>query len=88
MDVEGILPSRHAFSVTTGFKYYNGCDGTGASCKRILEPLEHFQLIDTACDQGNSPSCVTAFHTSSDTQVQVACKDRSFEFSQSATKLL
>ncbi|KAJ7138813.1 hypothetical protein C8R46DRAFT_1234063 [Mycena filopes] len=22
----------HAFSVTTGFGYYNGCDGTGADC--------------------------------------------------------
>ncbi|KAJ4485501.1 hypothetical protein J3R30DRAFT_3696863 [Lentinula aciculospora] len=26
------LISPHAFSVTTGFGYYNGCDGTGADC--------------------------------------------------------
>ncbi|KAE9409405.1 hypothetical protein BT96DRAFT_592553 [Gymnopus androsaceus JB14] len=26
------LISPHAFSVTTGFGYYNGCDGAGADC--------------------------------------------------------
>ncbi|KAI5118437.1 hypothetical protein M0805_009715 [Coniferiporia weirii] len=48
------LISPHAFSVTTGFGYYNGCDGSGADC--------------------TSASCSTAFHSSGDTQVQVACQ--------------
>ena len=26
------LIAPHAFSVTTGFGYYNGCDGAGANC--------------------------------------------------------
>ncbi|CAE6465571.1 unnamed protein product [Rhizoctonia solani] len=30
-DVSLIAP--HKFSVTTGFGYYNGCDGTGNNCK-------------------------------------------------------
>nr|GAT53083.1 predicted protein [Mycena chlorophos] len=45
----------HAFSVTSGFGYYNGCDGTGADC--------------------SSADCPTAFHSSGDTTVQVACQD-------------
>ncbi|KAJ6608970.1 hypothetical protein B0H10DRAFT_2166460 [Mycena sp. CBHHK59/15] len=44
----------HAFSVTTGFGYYNGCNGAGADC--------------------TSSSCSTAFHSSGDTTVQVACQ--------------
>ncbi|KAJ7639969.1 hypothetical protein DFH06DRAFT_1053038 [Mycena polygramma] len=44
----------HAFSVTTGFGYYNGCDGAGADC--------------------TSGSCSTAFHVSTDNQVQVQCE--------------
>ncbi|KZV63018.1 glycopeptide [Peniophora sp. CONT] len=44
----------HAFSVTTGFGYYNGCDGSGADC--------------------TNANCPTAFHSSGDTQVQVACQ--------------
>ncbi|KIK70341.1 hypothetical protein GYMLUDRAFT_65578 [Collybiopsis luxurians FD-317 M1] len=48
------LISPHTFSVTTGFGYYNGCDGTGADC--------------------TSASCSTAFHVSSDNQVQVQCE--------------
>ncbi|KAJ6468507.1 hypothetical protein C8R47DRAFT_1223308 [Mycena vitilis] len=48
------LISPHAFSVTTGFGYYNGCDGAGADC--------------------TNANCATAFHSSGDTQVQVACQ--------------
>ncbi|KAJ6471600.1 hypothetical protein C8R47DRAFT_1324916 [Mycena vitilis] len=44
----------HSFSVPTGFKYSNGCDGAGAHC--------------------TSGTCTTAFHVSTDTQVQVACQ--------------
>ncbi|KAJ7153226.1 hypothetical protein C8R46DRAFT_1228167 [Mycena filopes] len=44
----------HEFSVTTGFGYYNGCDGAGADCA--------------------SQDCLTAFHKSTDTWVQVACQ--------------
>ncbi|KAJ6514819.1 glycopeptide [Mycena vitilis] len=51
-DITLIAP--HAFSVTTGFGYYNGCDGAGADC--------------------TSADCTTAFHSSGDTQVQVACQ--------------
>ncbi|KAJ7055999.1 glycopeptide [Mycena amicta] len=51
-DITLIAP--HAFSVTTGFGYYNGCNGAGADC--------------------TGPSCSTAFHVSTDTQVQVACQ--------------
>ncbi|KAJ7605191.1 glycopeptide [Roridomyces roridus] len=50
-DITLIAP--HKFSVTTGFKYTNGCS-TGADC--------------------TSASCKTAFHVSTDTQVQVACQ--------------
>ncbi|KAF7318531.1 hypothetical protein HMN09_00363100 [Mycena chlorophos] len=45
----------HAFSVTSGFGYYNGCEGAGADC--------------------SSADCPTAFHSSGDTTVQVACQD-------------
>ncbi|KAI1792174.1 hypothetical protein LXA43DRAFT_1093986 [Ganoderma leucocontextum] len=42
------------FSVTSGFGYYNGCDGAGADC--------------------TSQGCTTAFHTPTDTWVQVPCR--------------
>ncbi|KAJ6559461.1 hypothetical protein DFH09DRAFT_921626 [Mycena vulgaris] len=32
-----LIPS-HAFSVTTGFGYYNGCDGAGADCREANCP--------------------------------------------------
>ncbi|VDC05663.1 unnamed protein product [Peniophora sp. CBMAI 1063] len=48
------LIAPHAFSVTTGFGYYNGCDGAGADC--------------------TNANCPTAFHVSTDNQVQVACQ--------------
>ncbi|KAI5123129.1 hypothetical protein M0805_000832 [Coniferiporia weirii] len=48
------LISPHSFSVSSGFGYYNGCDGAGADC--------------------TSADCSTAFHSSGDTQVQVACQ--------------
>jgi len=48
------LIEPHEFSVATGFEYYNGCDGTGATCA--------------------SANCVSAFHKSTDTAVQVACQ--------------
>ncbi|KZV63020.1 glycopeptide [Peniophora sp. CONT] len=51
-DITLIAP--HAFSVTTGFGYYSGCDGAGADC--------------------TNANCATAFHVSTDTQVQVACQ--------------
>ncbi|KJA28797.1 hypothetical protein HYPSUDRAFT_619789 [Hypholoma sublateritium FD-334 SS-4] len=51
-DISLIPP--HAFSVTSGFGYFNGCDGTGADC--------------------TNPSCPTAFFTSGETNVQVACQ--------------
>jgi len=51
-DISLIPP--HSFSVTSGFGYFNGCDGAGADC--------------------TNPNCVTAFHMSTDTGVQVACQ--------------
>ncbi|KAF9021195.1 glycopeptide [Hymenopellis radicata] len=51
-DISLIAP--HTFSVTSGFGYYNGCDGTGADC--------------------DNANCATAFHTSTDNWVQVACQ--------------
>ncbi|KZT07556.1 uncharacterized protein LAESUDRAFT_758557 [Laetiporus sulphureus 93-53] len=50
-DISLIPP--HEFSVTSGFGYYDGCDGAGADC--------------TYAD------CPTAFHSSGQTGVQVAC---------------
>ncbi|KAJ3709796.1 glycopeptide [Lentinula raphanica] len=44
----------HSFSVTTGFGYFDGCDGAGADC--------------------TNANCGTAFHSSGDTGVQVACQ--------------
>ncbi|THU80002.1 hypothetical protein K435DRAFT_823784 [Dendrothele bispora CBS 962.96] len=51
-DISLIPP--HSFSVTSGFGYFNGCDGAGADC--------------------TNPDCPTAFHVSTDTNVQVACQ--------------
>ncbi|KAJ4478904.1 glycopeptide [Lentinula lateritia] len=51
-DISLIPP--HSFSVTTGFGYSNGCDGSGADC--------------------TDANCPTAFHVSTDTNVQVACQ--------------
>nr|VWO99925.1 N/A [Ganoderma boninense] len=51
-DISLIPP--HSFSVTSGFGYYDGCDGAGADC--------------------TYSGCPTAFHSSGDTGVQVACQ--------------
>ncbi|KAK7687777.1 hypothetical protein QCA50_008996 [Cerrena zonata] len=51
-DISLIPP--HSFSVTSGFGYFNGCDGAGADC--------------------TNANCPTAFHVSTDNQVQVACQ--------------
>jgi hypothetical protein len=81
MDVEDIFCSR-AFSVSSGFEYSNGCDGSGANCEWIHKPLrDYIQFTDVTGNRGNNPNCNTAFHTPDDTYVQVACKYLFFEFS-------
>ncbi|KAF8320240.1 hypothetical protein F5887DRAFT_1087898 [Amanita rubescens] len=44
-DISLIPP--HAFSVTAGFGYYNGCDGTGADCTSSTCPTAFFKPDDT-----------------------------------------
>ncbi|KAF8726212.1 hypothetical protein AX14_007924 [Amanita brunnescens Koide BX004] len=44
-DISLIPP--HAFSVTSGFGYYNGCDGAGADCTNPNCPTAFFQPGDT-----------------------------------------
>ncbi|KAJ3843531.1 glycopeptide [Lentinula raphanica] len=66
------LISPHSFSVTTGFGYYNGCDGAGADCKEYL-PNSEFS-VEAQVFLGTSASCSTAFHSDGDTSVQVACQ--------------
>jgi len=36
-----------------------------------------FEWLTQLCAQGNNANCDTAFHKSTDTHVQVQCKDRS-----------
>ncbi|EJF65275.1 glycopeptide [Dichomitus squalens LYAD-421 SS1] len=41
------LIAPHAFSVTSGFGYYNGCDGAGANCDNANCPTAFRQPDDT-----------------------------------------
>ncbi|KAF8624951.1 hypothetical protein AX15_005628 [Amanita polypyramis BW_CC] len=54
-DISLIPP--HAFSVASGFGYYNGCDGAGADCTNPNCPTAFFQPDDThvqvACQVNN-----------------------------------
>ncbi|KAF7378510.1 Glycopeptide [Mycena sanguinolenta] len=45
----------HAFSVTTGFGYYNGCDGAGADCQEANCP-EAFESSDQTWKQVGCPA--------------------------------
>ncbi|KAJ7478239.1 Glp-like protein [Mycena latifolia] len=58
------LSPPHAFSATTGFKYFNGCDGTGAectnpNCSALRNPVacqaDNVNLAITFCDKGPGP---------------------------------
>ncbi|KAJ3997128.1 glycopeptide [Lentinula boryana] len=53
----------HAFSVTTGFGYYNGCDGAGADCNNPNCPTAFFKPTDTgvqvACQTDNVDLVIT-----------------------------
>lgn len=57
------LISPHAFSVTTGFAYYNGCDGAGANCNNPNCPTAFRQPSDTyvqvACQQNDVNLVIT-----------------------------
>ncbi|KAI1792176.1 hypothetical protein LXA43DRAFT_364350 [Ganoderma leucocontextum] len=61
-DISLIPP--HAFSVTSGFGYYNGCEGTGADCNSGSCSTAFFQPDDThvqvAC-QNNDVNLVITF---------------------------
>ncbi|KAJ6468552.1 Glp-like protein [Mycena vitilis] len=61
-DITLIAP--HAFSVTTGFGYYNGCDGAGADCTSASCPTAFHATGDTqvqvAC-QTNDVNLVITF---------------------------
>nr|BAF46901.1 glycopeptide [Phanerodontia chrysosporium] len=58
------LISPHAFSVTSGFGYYGGCDGAGADCTFNGCPTAFYQSDDTgvqvAC-QDNDVNLVITF---------------------------
>ncbi|KAI0027429.1 glycopeptide [Vararia minispora EC-137] len=53
----------HAFSVPTGFGYFNGCDGAGALCASGSCPTAFFQPSDTqvqvACQTNNVNLAIT-----------------------------
>ncbi|PPR01381.1 hypothetical protein CVT24_006219 [Panaeolus cyanescens] len=57
------LISPHAFSVTTGFGYFNGCDGAGADCSSPSCPTAFRQPSDThvqvACQANNVNLAIT-----------------------------
>ncbi|KAF8058640.1 glycopeptide [Lyophyllum atratum] len=61
-DISLIAP--HSFSVTSGFGYYNGCDGAGADCNNANCPTAFHQPSDTyvqvAC-QANDVNLVITF---------------------------
>ncbi|KAJ6491016.1 glycopeptide [Mycena sanguinolenta] len=52
-DISLIPP--HAFSVTTGFGYYNGCDGTGTDCQEPNCP-QAFESSDQTWKQIGCPA--------------------------------
>ncbi|GJE97611.1 glycopeptide [Phanerochaete sordida] len=60
-DISLIPP--HAFSVTSGFGYYNGCDGAGADCTNANCPTAFRQPGDTgvqvACQVDNVNLAIT-----------------------------
>ncbi|KAJ4474445.1 glycopeptide [Lentinula aciculospora] len=53
----------HSFSVSTGFGYYNGCDGAGADCTDPTCPTAFFKSTDTgvqvACQTDNVDLVIT-----------------------------
>ncbi|KAF8900901.1 glycopeptide [Mucidula mucida] len=49
------LISPHAFSVTSGFGYYNGCDGAGADCTNANCPT----AFHVSTDNGVQVACQT-----------------------------
>ncbi|KAI0321566.1 glycopeptide [Amylostereum chailletii] len=57
------LISPHAFSVTTGFGYYNGCEGAGADCTNadcstaFRNPDDTF--VQVACQNNNVNLAIT-----------------------------
>ncbi|KAJ3936672.1 MAG: glycopeptide [Lentinula lateritia] len=57
------LISPHTFSVTTGFGYYNGCDGAGADCTSASCPTAFHVSTDTgvqvACQSDNVDLAIT-----------------------------
>ncbi|KAF8883279.1 hypothetical protein BD779DRAFT_1540448 [Infundibulicybe gibba] len=57
-----LIPT-HAFSVTTGFGYFNGCDGQGANCDNPQCPTAFFKPDDThvqvACQTDNVNLVIT-----------------------------
>ncbi|KIY63735.1 hypothetical protein CYLTODRAFT_425836 [Cylindrobasidium torrendii FP15055 ss-10] len=60
-DITLIYP--HTFSVTTGFGYYNGCDGagadcTGANCNTAFHNPED-TWVQVACQQNNVNLAIT-----------------------------
>ncbi|THH10563.1 hypothetical protein EW146_g8332 [Bondarzewia mesenterica] len=60
-DISLIPP--HSFSVTSGFGYYNGCDGAGADCTYSGCPTAFYQPGDTgvqvACQADNVNLAIT-----------------------------
>ncbi|KAJ3993582.1 hypothetical protein F5050DRAFT_1577294, partial [Lentinula boryana] len=53
----------HSFSVTTGFGYFNGCNGAGADCTNANCPTAFHQPDDThvqvACQANNVDLVIT-----------------------------
>ena len=58
------LIAPHAFSVTTGFGYYNGCDGAGANCDNANCNTAFHQPSDTQvqvqCETNNVSTVATS----------------------------
>ncbi|KAJ6522031.1 glycopeptide [Mycena capillaripes] len=67
-DISLIPP--HAFSVTSGFGYYNGCDGARTDCEFWRSLNTHHNIHRVS---GKEPNCPEAFENPGETFKQVGC---------------
>lgn len=68
------LTPPYTFSVTSGFGFYNGCDGMGADCE-LSFPWKNRRPLSSPILSGTSASCVSAIHDPSETFPVVTCED-------------
>lgn len=69
------LSPPYAFSVTSGFGYYNGCDGTGFDCKSMWSsqddtPSEKWIIAPIV---GTTADCSFPFHIVPPPPLEVDC---------------